>query len=281
MTGVAREYVDARRVLLDALVGLEPHLDAFVLVGAQAVYLRTIDRLPGYQPFTTDADLAFDPSRLADSPLLAESMETAGFAFSGQPGIWHRTVTRPGEPDVTIPVDLIVPEHIAPSAGRRGARLPRGHGKTAAQKTVGVEGALVDCDPIEIQALDPADQRTAIVKVAGPAALLVAKAIKLGERLNTPHRLLAKDAGDIFRLYDAYDVDDMCSRLAAVGADERSATVTTLALAYLQTLFATPRSPGVALAVDALAQVVDVDAVTITMVSFTRNILDRVGPAPT
>ena len=82
---VRREYVDARRVLLDALVGLRPHLDAFVLIGAQAVYLRTIDRLPGYQPFTTDADLMFDPARLADEPLLADAM-TAGFAFSGEPG---------------------------------------------------------------------------------------------------------------------------------------------------------------------------------------------------
>jgi hypothetical protein len=123
MTEVAREYVDARRVLLDALAGLRPHLDAFVLVGAQAVYLRTVDRLPGYQPFTTDADLAFDPGRLADTPLLAEAMEGVGFSFSGQPGIWHRIVTRPDGPDVTISVDLIVPEHIAPAAGRRGARL--------------------------------------------------------------------------------------------------------------------------------------------------------------
>jgi len=79
---VRREYVDARRVLLDALVGLRPHLDAFVLIGAQAVYLRTIDRLPGYQPFTTDADLMFDPARLADEPLLADAMTAAGFAFS-------------------------------------------------------------------------------------------------------------------------------------------------------------------------------------------------------
>lgn len=83
---VRREYVDARRVLLDALVGLRPHLDAFVLIGAQAVYLRTIDRLPGYQPFTTDADLMFDPARLADAPLLADAMTAAGFEFSGAPG---------------------------------------------------------------------------------------------------------------------------------------------------------------------------------------------------
>ncbi len=33
---IRREYVEARRVLLDALAALRPHLDAFVLVGAQA-----------------------------------------------------------------------------------------------------------------------------------------------------------------------------------------------------------------------------------------------------
>ena len=33
------EYVIARRVLLDALTALRAHLDALVIVGAQAVYL--------------------------------------------------------------------------------------------------------------------------------------------------------------------------------------------------------------------------------------------------
>ena len=279
MNEVAREYVDARRVLLDALTGLQPHLDAFVLVGAQAVYLRTIDRLPGYQPFTTDADLAFDPRRLAGTPLLADAMAGAGFVFSGQPGIWHRIVIHSGLPDVTIPVDLIVPKHIAPAAGRRGARLPGGHGKTAAQKTVGVEGALVDHDPIEMRALDPADRRTTVVKVAGPAALLVAKAIKLGERLNNPRRLLPKDAGDIFRLYEANSIDEMLTRIEQVRDDERSAAVTALAIGYLLTLFATPRSPGIGLAADALAQVVGGDAVTLAMVGYTRSLLERVDLA--
>jgi hypothetical protein len=32
-------YVAARRVLLDALEAIKPHLSALVLVGAQAVYL--------------------------------------------------------------------------------------------------------------------------------------------------------------------------------------------------------------------------------------------------
>ena len=41
------EYIEARRALLDALTALQPHVDAFVLIGAQAVYLRTAGRLPG------------------------------------------------------------------------------------------------------------------------------------------------------------------------------------------------------------------------------------------
>ncbi len=44
------EYVEARRVLLDALDALRYHLGAVVLVGAQAVYLRTEGRIEGYQP---------------------------------------------------------------------------------------------------------------------------------------------------------------------------------------------------------------------------------------
>jgi hypothetical protein len=62
--GPRREYVEARRVLLDALTALEPHIEAFVLIGAQAVYLHSAGRSPGYQPFTTDADLALDQSGL-------------------------------------------------------------------------------------------------------------------------------------------------------------------------------------------------------------------------
>ena len=37
-------YVRARRRLLDALDALEPHLDAIVLVGAQAVHLHSPGR---------------------------------------------------------------------------------------------------------------------------------------------------------------------------------------------------------------------------------------------
>ncbi len=48
-------YVAARRVLLDALHVLEPHLHAITLVGAQAIYLRAGEADLGVPPFTADA----------------------------------------------------------------------------------------------------------------------------------------------------------------------------------------------------------------------------------
>ena len=67
---------------------------------------------------------------------------------------------------------------------------------------------MVDFDPFEITSFEDGDDRRVIVNVAGPAALLVAKAFKLGERLMTPERLIAKDAGDVYRLFDVTSVAD-------------------------------------------------------------------------
>lgn len=274
------EYVEARRVLLDALVALQPHIGAIALIGAQAVYLRTAGRLPTYQPFTTDSDLVVDPSRLADVPLLGDAMVQAGFEYTGRPGIWARRLQRHGfDGDIAVPVDLIVPRSIAAEAGRRGARLPGRHGSSAAQKTTGVEGALVDFDPIEISALEPDDMRRVAVNVAGPAALTIAKAHKLAERLDTPRRLLPKDAGDVYRLFEATSLDDMTKPFARTLGDERSAATARQAIAYLRQLFSTPRSPGVALAVSALAGVIDEPTVVATVTGYTNDLLrDLVTP---
>jgi hypothetical protein len=65
-------YVAARRVLLDALEALAPHGDAVVIVGAQAIYLRTGDGDLTVAPYTTDGDLALDPSRLTEIRHMAQ-----------------------------------------------------------------------------------------------------------------------------------------------------------------------------------------------------------------
>lgn len=273
----AYEYVAARRVLLDALFALESHIGAVIVIGAQAVYLRTEDRMPHYQPFTTDADLVIDPGLLAEAPLLGDALLAAGFDSTREPGIWVRRVEHPGfDDDIAIPVDLIVPSRIAPRAGRRGARLPGGHGNRAARKTRGVEGALVDHDPLPIEALDARDERRLIVNVAGAAALVVAKAHKLGERLVTPSRLIAKDAGDLYRLFESTALAQMVVKIARLLADPRSDAVTGQALDYLVQLFGTPGSPGVELATETLADVADASTVIEMVVGYTRDLAKAV-----
>ena len=108
----------------------------------------------------------------------AQAMSAAGFSqdMAGrQPGAW---LSPSG-----VPVDLMVPEALAgpPGSQRRGARIPP-HSKTATRRAVGLEAAVVDHAPMEVAALAPGDDRRCTVEVAGPAALLVAKLHKLGER---------------------------------------------------------------------------------------------------
>ena len=264
-------------MLLDALTGLQAHIKAVVIVGAQAVYLRTSGRLPTYQAFTTDADLVVDPDELADAPPLGEAMTSAGFEYTGEPGIWSRRLQRPGfDGDVSVSVDLIVPEQVAPVAGRRGARLPGGHGNTAARKITGVEGALVDHDRVPIASLETNDHRRVVAKVAGAGALTVAKAHKLGERTVTPARLMAKDAGDVYRLFDAIPVTDLVAKIKLMLADERSSTATDKALSYLRQLFATPTSPGTTLAIQALTGIMDEVTVSTVITEYTRDLIRRI-----
>lgn len=70
-SGFDEQYVEARRVLLDALEALGEQRRSVVVAGAQAIYLQTG---PGSLPvaeFTTDGDLAVDPQLLSDEPTLA------------------------------------------------------------------------------------------------------------------------------------------------------------------------------------------------------------------
>lgn len=215
--GIDPLYGEARAVLLDALEALGPHLGAVVVVGAQAVYLRAgpID-LP-IAPFTTDGDLALDPARLQEEPHLADAMAAAGFRLQPEerpePGIWVMTRQVDGR-DVDFPVDLIVPDDLASKIGRRGARLGP-HGNVAARKIPGLEAAILDNGVMEIEGL-VGDKRLVRAKVAGPTALLIAKAHKIQERLEDsgrPDRIVDKDAGDAYRLMQTSDVED-CARVA-------------------------------------------------------------------
>lgn len=237
--GDADILVAARSALLDALAALRDQRDALVLIGAQAIYLQTGAASVQLAEATKDSDLAIDPRALSDSPLLDEAMERAGF---------HRNLTEPQPGGWLsprgIPVDLMVPAALAGSGGRRGARIPP-HSRHATRRTPGLEAAVVDHAPMTIVALDPDDSRSAEIEVAGPAALLVAKLHKLGERQERPERLLDKDAHDVYRLLVATETLTLSSTLFELRTDELAGVTTNEAIVYLEQLFASgPEAVG-------------------------------------
>jgi hypothetical protein len=224
--------VAARSALLDALDALADQREALVLIGAQAIYLHTGAVPVALGEATKDTDLAIDPRALSDDPLLEEAMQRAGFhrnLTDPQPGSW---LSPRG-----IPVDLMVPAALAGEGGRRGARIPP-HSRHATRRAPGLEAAVVDHAPMTITALDPHDTRAVEMEVAGPAALLVAKLHKLGERRDTPERLLDKDAHDVYRLLVAVDTGPLGTALVELGRSELAGSVTDEAIVYLEQLFA-------------------------------------------
>lgn len=220
----------ARRVLLDALAALYDQRDALVLIGAQAIYLHT-GAVPTALPATTkDSDLAIDRRRLSDDPLIEDAMSRAGFELGTDPGSWLGSMG--------VPVDLMVPESMSDPGGRRGGRVPP-HSKRATRRASGLEAAIVDHAPAALAALDPADGRSFTIEVAGPAALLVSKLHKLGDRdQHGPARLNDKDAHDVYRLLVAVDTEDLARALRMLLSSDLAAKPTQVALVYFNDLFA-------------------------------------------
>lgn len=272
MTELDPLYVAARRVLLDALVALKPHLGAVVVVGAHAVYLRTGDAGLAIAPFTTDADLALQPQILANRPGLERLLRDAGFEREdhNKPGAWVAKTTIGGK-QVDVPVDLMVPAAAAPGGGRRAVDLP-GHDRMATRRTTGLEGCLVDNKIEVIHALDPDDHRVVQVRVAGPTALIIAKLHKLHDRQDDERRLADKDAGDVFRLMQSTDADTFIAMTRHLLNDPLCCDSTRAALRYLDELFGARARPGVVMAVRAMDPAVLPAQVEGVCASFVRSV---------
>ena len=241
MTNAAPEYIAARSVLLDVLEALALHRPSLVLVGAQAIYQRTgVVDATGIQ-FTTDSDLVLDVDLLSDNPELTEALKAANFTPVREdlPGQWQGAHG--------IRVDLMtVPHQSNRPAGKRAADLTP-HGKESARITPGLEAALIDNTTLTIEALGEGDTRAIDLRVAGPAALLTAKLIKLAERQRdvnarrgNPARLKQKDALDCYRLLVVVPTQEMVSGFESHRAGPEAMAVTRAGLEF----FATQRQLG-------------------------------------
>lgn len=272
--GIDPRYVAARHVLLDALIALSPHAKAVIVAGAQAVYLRTGDANLAIAPYTTDGDLAINPSLLGDHPHLDQAMRYANFTLltrpegHEEPGIWVKPSEVNGKTEL-IPVDLIVPHAVTPPGGRRSAHLGV-HGNLTARSGVGLEAALIDHSPMLISALDPSDSRAIEVEVAGTSALLVAKAHKIHDRVEARRedRLDDKDAADAVRIMQTTDPRAIGETLSALMSDPMAGNATRAALAYLTDLFGRRGRPGIQMAGRAMQLVMDADTVEVICTSY-------------
>ncbi len=250
------EYVEARRVLLDALDALGEHRDAIVVAGAQAIYLRAGAAVLPIADLTTDADLALDPALLSPAPDLEAVLKKGGFEHvehdgALEPGSWQASATLRGKA-VKIPLDLIVPAGSA-TGGRRSAELGP-HGKRAARRSAGLEAALVDNDSMQIAALDPADRRCAAARVAGLPALLIAKSYKIFDRVEAgiEGRAYDKDASDVIRIMQSLTPGPMAAALASLLANPAAGSSTELGIIHFEELFGRRNGEGIAMAIRAL-----------------------------
>jgi hypothetical protein len=153
MTEIDELYVVARRVLLDALEAIGEHRDSTILVGSQAIYLRVGEADIAVAPYTTDGDLAIDPTALAATPRLEEAMRGAGFQPMSEKsvGIWVTSRVTAQNPDTKVEIDLLVPTAVSPDKKGRSPRLPN-HDLRAARRVDGLDGALVDFDLMSLGA---------------------------------------------------------------------------------------------------------------------------------
>ena len=247
-------YVLARRLLLDALGS---HRDAVVVVGAHAVYMRSGDADLAVAPHTTDGDLAIEPAALGEAPPLEQSLTHAGFRPRGGDSIGVWVTHRPTAANTTteFAIDLLVPASISPGRGRRAARLP-GHDAHSARIVRGLDGVIADADIMGVGALDASDGRKFDVRVAGSAALLVAKLHKIRDRSGTA-RSADKDALDVLRLLRGTTTDDLAGRMQQLLRDDNARPITEEALDLLGSQFANRAGEGIEMAVRAVGALGD------------------------
>jgi hypothetical protein len=279
MPGVGELYVLARRVLLDALDALGDHRNAVILVGAQAIYLRVGEADLAVAPFTSDGDLAIDPAVLGEVPPLEHALTAAGFfpKANDSVGVWitHRQTT--ASPNTPVQIDLLVPASVSPGTGRRAARLV-GHDVRSARIVKGLDGAVVDAEVMRVVSLDDGDARAHEIRVAGPAALLVAKVHKISERQGTA-RQSDKDALDVLRILRGTATEEIGERYRRLLGDGRSNEAASAGIELLRDQFGRRAGVGIEMAIRSAGPLANADELATSCELLANDLLDLLRKA--
>ncbi len=161
-----------------------------------------------------------------------------------------------------------------------GGEWPRlsGHAKEVARKARGLEAALVDKAIVPIAALDPADDRSFSVAIAGPAALLISKLHKIAERLGEreQRRLDDKDALDILRLLQAVETDTLRASIVGLLQSDLAREITREAVDILESHFTSPSAAGPRMAARAVGALMSGDEVVQSCAVLASDLVEAV-----
>ena len=269
MNGEENLILEAKSALFDAMRALGPHRDSVILVGAQAVYQHTGMMNLAVAEFTRDSDLVLDVSILADAPEISGLLRDAGFyqAIGANPGAW---LNRKG-----IPVDLMTPFTLTGGGSRTADISP--HMKETARRTPGLEAAIVDNKVMDIQSLE-VEAPALSMRVAGPSALMIAKAFKINDRKNSTSRLLDKDALDIYRLLVATEARDLIPVFVILLSDPITKATALAGVKFLSEIFILGEKPiGGVMVARALESIQDASVVSNAVRILMSEILGPLG----
>jgi len=152
------------------------------------------------------------------------------------------------------------------------------HGDRTGRRARGLEGALVDYDVHTLRALAPDDPRAFDIRVAGPSALLVAKAHKISDRNQErlAKRLADKDGLDVLRLLRGVESRRLADGLNRLRQESVSAIVTDEAITLLAELFGSADAVGTQMAIRATERLEDPRVIAESCTALTRELLSLV-----
>lgn len=205
--------IAAERVMLELWTMLAGFADAMTIVGGSAPPLLTGDRPEDPYVGTLDVDLVVDPISVPDEVYrtIAQLLRERGYVQMDQPFRWLRSVTVDGR-SIDVEVDLLAPATPRSGSAHRHERIG---GEPLARRTEGAELVRTAHVDREIVGILPDGRRHRVaVRVATPAALVILKALAMGQR-DKP-----KDAYDIDYVLRHIGVEEVGAGIQGFGAIE-------------------------------------------------------------
>lgn len=131
---------------------------------------------------------------------------------------------------------------------------------------------------VSIRALESTDPRAFDVAIAGPAALLIAKAHKIAERVaEREHRRLEdKDALDVLRLLQATETAALAATVNVLLHADVAREVTREALDILRDQFTDARAAGPQMAARAAGTLASPDVIAASCAALASDLLDAI-----